>query len=147
MYRRLTLAAAVCLMLVAVNRGDDTRDDAKLIQGTWVPAAAELGGEKLANDHLKAMKLTLQDDKYTATVGSVKDVGTCKLDPAKKPKAMDIVGTEGPNKGKTILAIYELTDDTLKICYAFDGKTRPAEFKATAENKFFLVSWKRQKQK
>jgi uncharacterized protein (TIGR03067 family) len=39
-----------------------------------------------------------------------------KLDPAKKPRAMDVAGTKGPNKDKTIRAIYELTDTTLRVC-------------------------------
>src|SRR4051794_40819519 len=35
---------------------------------------------------------------------------------------MDITGTSGPNKGKTILAIYEQKGDTLRICYDLSGK-------------------------
>ena len=48
-----------------------------------------------------------------------------KLDSAKKPRAMDIVGTKGPNQGKTIPAIYEFTDTTLRVCYDLSGKARP----------------------
>jgi uncharacterized protein (TIGR03067 family) len=45
-----------------------------------------------------------------------------KVDGAAKPKAMGIVGVEGPNKGKPLLAIYEFKDDTLRICYDPQGK-------------------------
>jgi uncharacterized protein (TIGR03067 family) len=58
---------------------------------------------------------------------------------------MDITGTEGPNKGKTILAIYEITDDTLRICYDLSGKARPTEFKTTKGTKLFLVTYNREK--
>jgi RNA polymerase sigma factor (sigma-70 family) len=121
----------------------DKEEDRKIIQGTWVPAAAELGGKKLPGEGLKAMRLTLTGDKYTAQVGGQTDRGTIKLDPARKPKAMDVVGTEGPNKGKTTLAIYELTGDGLRICYDLSGKARPAEFKTKADTQLFLVTYKR----
>ena len=38
------------------------------------------------------------------------DRGTCTLDTSASPKRMTIRGTEGPNRGKTILAIYEMKD-------------------------------------
>jgi uncharacterized protein (TIGR03067 family) len=79
------------------------------------------------------------------TVGTKPDRGTCKLDPSAKPKALDITGTEGPNKGKTILAIYERDGDTLRVCYDLGGKNRPTEFKTTAGSRLFLVEYKRQK--
>ena len=34
---------------------------------------------------------------------------------------MTITGTEGPNRGKTFPAIYELKDDTLRICDDLSG--------------------------
>jgi uncharacterized protein (TIGR03067 family) len=77
-------------------------------------------------------------------VGSEPDKGTFKLDPSAKPKAIDITGTEGPNKGKTIPAIYELTDDTLTVCYNLGGKDRPTEFKTKAGTQLFLVTYKRE---
>ncbi len=66
-----------------------------------------------------------------------------KLDSSARPKALDITGTEGPNKGKTILAIYELDGDTFRVCYDLSGKSRPTEFKTKAETQLFLVSYKR----
>ena len=62
-----------------------------------------------------------------------------------KPKELDITGTDGPNKGKTILAIYERTDDTLQVCYDLSGKNRPTEFKTTEGAPLFLVTYKRDK--
>ncbi len=67
---------------------------------------------------LKTIKLVIKDDKYTVTVGEKTDQGTLKRDTKAKPMTLDIVGTEGPNKGKTILAIYELKGDTLKVTCA-----------------------------
>jgi len=76
-------------------------------------------------------------------VGKVKDEGTVKIDGTKKPKTMDIVGTEGPNKGKTILSIFEFDGDKLKVCYDLGGKNRPEEFATKDGGLQFLVTYQR----
>jgi hypothetical protein len=55
------------------------------------------------------------------------------------------VGTDGPNKGKTFLAIYELDKDSLKVCYDLSGKARPTEFKTKPDTTLFLVTYTREK--
>jgi uncharacterized protein (TIGR03067 family) len=144
---KLGCAIAVILIvsLASFGRSEGEREDAKLLEGTWLPATAELAGKDFPDDIRKTIKLTVKGDKYTVAVGDKLDQGTTKLDPTKKPKAMDIVGTEGPNKGRTILAIYELDKDTLKICYDLGGKERPTEFKTQAKTQLFLVTYKREK--
>jgi len=61
-----------------------------------------------------------------------------------QPQAMDITGTVGPNKGKTIPSIIEMKDDKMKICYGLAGQ-RPKEFKTTGQSGLYLVVYKRQK--
>jgi uncharacterized protein (TIGR03067 family) len=137
--------AAVVLMCVGSAWGDDAKEEMKMLDGTWLPMSGEAGGEKFPEEALKMITLVIKDGKYTVTVGKEIDKGTVTLDTSKKPKAMDIVGTEGPNKDKTILAIYELSGETLKVCYALDGKERPKEFKSKEGAKDFLVVYKKQK--
>ena len=131
------VAVALLVSIPSAARGDD----AKSVEGTWLAAAAELGGGKFPDEVRKSIKLVIADGNYTVTVGKNPDVGTVTVDPSKTPKTMDIVGTEGPNKGKTILAIYERTGDTLRICYDLGGKARPSEFKTTAGTRLFLVDY------
>ena len=119
--------------------------DGDTIQGTWLPSSAEIGGKTFPDEVRNTIKLVVKDDKYTVTVGKQVDQGTVKLNPAAKPKQMDIIGTDGPNKGKTFLAIYERDGDTLRICYDLSGKSRPTEFKTMANTKLFLVTYKREK--
>jgi uncharacterized protein (TIGR03067 family) len=119
--------------------------DSENVQGSWLPSAAELGGKIFPDEVRKSIKLVIKDDKYTATVGKVVDQGNIKLDPAAKPKKMDIAGTDGPNKGKTIPAIYELDGDTLRICYDLSGKSHPTEFKTKEGTQLYLVTYKREK--
>jgi uncharacterized protein (TIGR03067 family) len=119
--------------------------DGDTIEGTWLPRAAEIAGKPFPDEVRKITKLVVKGDSYTVTVGTKADKGTVKLNPKAKPKALDITGTEGPNKGKTILAIYERKGDTLRICYDLSGKQRPTEFKTTEGTQLFLVTYKREK--
>ncbi|RPI90932.1 MAG: TIGR03067 domain-containing protein [Planctomycetaceae bacterium] len=115
------------------------------IEGLWLPATAELGGKEFPEAVRETIQLEVKGDQYTVTVGKETDRGTCKLDPSAKPKGLDITGTEGPNKGKTILAIYERNGDKLRVCYDLGGKNRPEEFKTTAGTQLFLVGHELQK--
>jgi uncharacterized protein (TIGR03067 family) len=144
MLRKLFVAFALVLSFSSAAWGDDAKDDR--LQGTWLPSSAELGGQPFPEEVRKTIKLVVKDDRYTVTVGKEVDQGTVKLSPSAKPKAMDITGTEGPNKGKTILAIYERNGNTLRVCYDLSGKKRPTEFKTEAGTQLFLVEYKRQKQ-
>jgi uncharacterized protein (TIGR03067 family) len=125
-----------------------TADDAKdkdAIQGAWLPSTAELAGKPFPEEVRKTIKLVIKDDTYTVTVGKLVDKGTAKLNPSAKPKQMEVTGTDGPNKGKTFLAIYELDGDTLRICYDLSGKSHPKEFKTMEGTQLFLVTYKREK--
>ncbi len=142
----LVLPLVTTLLMVVSNavQGDGAKDP-DAIQGTWLPATAELGGKMFPDEVRKSIKLVIKDDKYTVTVGKGVDQGTIKLDPTAKPKKMDITGTDGPNKGKTIPAIYELDGDSLRICYDLSGKSHPKEFKTMEGTALYLVTYKREK--
>ena len=144
----MTPQRIVCLLLVsligAVARGD-AASDGRDMDGTWKPVAAELAGKQWAKPVLDSMKLVLKDDKYTVQVGEASDEGTVKRDPSKSPKTMDITGTNGPNKGKTFLVIYELKGDELRVCYDLSGDSRPTEFATKPATQLFLVTYRRAK--
>jgi len=142
---KLCSASALALSLSIAVAGGDAKDDDG-IQGTWLPTVAELAGKEFPEEIRKTIKLVLKGDTYTVTVGKVIDKGTVKRNPSAKPKELDITGTEGPNKDKTFLAIYELEGDTLRVCYDLSGKGRPAEFKTTTGTQLYLVTYKREKQ-
>lgn len=125
-------------------RSDDAKDGDSL-EGVWLPGAAELGGRRFPDEVRKTIKLVVKNNKYTVTIGKEVDQGTIKLNPAAKPKEMDITGTDGPNKGKTILAIYERDGDSLVVCYDLSGKNRPTKFKTSEGTQLFLVTYKREK--
>ena len=113
------------------------------LQGTWRPNSAKLGGAALPEEIRKSITLVINDDTYFVTVGTAPDKGTCKVDSTTNPKSLDITGTEGPNKGKTILAIYECSGDTLRVCYDLSGQGRPTAFKSDPGTQLFLVTYQR----
>jgi uncharacterized protein (TIGR03067 family) len=133
------------ILFAAAAWSQDAANERKLLEGAWLPTAAEMSEKGWDETTLKSMKLVIEGDKYAVTVGKAIDKGTTKIDPSKKPKTMDIMGADGPNKGKTFLCIYELNGDTLRVCYDLSGKARPSEFKTKKGELLFLVTYKRAK--
>jgi uncharacterized protein (TIGR03067 family) len=134
-------ALAFVLATVALTAlADDKSNDAKALQGMWLAEKAELSGKPFKTN----FTLKFEGEKYEVAVESL-DKGTYKIDPAAKPKTIDITGVEGANAGRKIAAIYELEGDTLRICYGLAGSPRPTEFKSPAGTRTFLVTYKRKK--
>ena len=138
----ICIAVGASLSAFAAGTPDD---DTKAVQGNWKPVKAELAGQPMTDDILKSISLKLDNGKYEVFVGDKPDKGTYTLDSATKPNSITVTGTEGPNKGKTFPAIYELKGDTLRICYDLSGAKRPTEFKSVAGTKLYLVTYVRAK--
>jgi uncharacterized protein (TIGR03067 family) len=138
----------ICLTIAAslVAFAADSPDDVKAIQGNWKPVKAELAGQAMSDALLKSISLKLDNGKYEVFVGNEPDRGTYTLDTSSNPKGMTITGTEGPNKGKTFPAIYELEGDALRICYDLSGAKRPDNFATVAGTKLYLVTYNRKKE-
>lgn len=124
------------------------KSDAQSQEGVWKPIAAVLGGMPLPAPTLKAITLKITGGNYEVTVeGEKPDKGTCTLDTSTSPRRMTIKSTDGPNRGKTFLAIYEMKDAvSMRICYDLSGTDFPKEFKAPKGTQFYLVGYRRQKE-
>ena len=147
-------ALATCVALsFAANAADEATPtklaDAKAHEGVWKPIAAVLGGAKLPPPALQAITLKITGTSYEVTIEGEKapDQGTCALDTNASPKRMTILSTNGPNRGKTFLAIYEMKNDrSLRVCYDLSGTEFPKEFKAPKGTTLYLVGYRRQKE-
>jgi uncharacterized protein (TIGR03067 family) len=143
---KLLIMKLICIALAfSVSLAAFAADDAKAIEGRWLPAKAELGGKPMPAVVLKTISLKMADGRYEVMADGHPDNGTYALDTTTKPKGMTVVGTEGPNKGKTFPCIYELNGDMLRICYNLSGNKQPADFKSVVGTKLYLVTYKRQK--
>jgi uncharacterized protein (TIGR03067 family) len=141
---------AIIVLIAAAGAGEDAaKKEWKKFNGTWIAIGLEKDGEKLAEEQIKSLKLQLilKDDKYTVKMDDkVIDSGTSKPDPTTKPKTIDVMPSEGPNKGKMIKGIYELDGDTLRVCYDLEGKGRPKAFATKADSGQVLIVYKRAKE-
>lgn len=115
------------------------------IQGKWVAVQGEMAGKPLPEALLKSIQLTIEGTQYLVQAESP-DKGEIKLGTHKSHQTMDIVGKEGPNKGKTLLAIYKTEKGKLTICYDLEGKARPSEFVTKPGSKHFLVVYEKTKE-
>lgn len=144
MIRPLCILLLVCLASSCESGGSRPRNETTPVDGTWSALAADLGGETFPEELRKTLRLVIHEGTYTVTVANRPDRGIVVLDPLKQPKTMDITGTSGPNKDKRILAIYETTGDTLRICYDLSGRSRPTGFRTEKGTQLFLVLYARE---
>jgi uncharacterized protein (TIGR03067 family) len=127
--------------------GDEaTKKDRQQMAGDWRIASHEKDGKKTPDDVLAKVKVVVTPEgKLTALEGDKKqfEANLTKIDPAKKPKEVDLAIVEGEGKGQTALGIYELEKDSFKLAYA-QGKTRPKEFASKPGSGVVLVAYKRE---
>jgi uncharacterized protein (TIGR03067 family) len=122
---------------------DAVKKDLERMRGTWVLVSLEENGKTATEARAKEFKVTIDGERYVFTVGSEVAKGYCKLDPTKKPRAMDIIHEEGPLKGKTKLAVYDFDGDLFKVAVAKPGQDRPEGFAPAAG--VLVEVWKREK--
>jgi RNA polymerase sigma factor (sigma-70 family) len=128
-------------------KAEKAKSDKDKLQGTWVAVSGEAGGKKAPDEFIQKCQVVIAGDKITLAglVRGEKEKGvegTFKLDPATKPKAIDI----GLTNREDALGIYEVAGDTLKICLVeATGNERPTEF--AGNDKQILIVLKRSKEK
>jgi uncharacterized protein (TIGR03067 family) len=146
--REIFMSAGALLVISAVSLlatgGNGAKEDLEAMQGKWRVMSLTTNGEEQPAEELKDLRLEIKGNKYLITYRGETVSRTFKLQPTKKPKAMDITYDDGPNKGKTGHTIYELDGDTLRICrHTQPEMERPKEFRAESGSNRTLIVWKR----
>jgi micrococcal nuclease len=140
-YRSILFAAVVFFAGESVHAFQEPGST----DGTWHPVTAVLGGQEFSKAVLDSIVLKVTGEKYSVTVSGTPDKGTCAIDSTTIPHRMTITGTVGPNQGKTLLAIFEVTDnEILRVCYDLTGKQFPKEFKAPDGTTHYLVEYRKE---
>jgi uncharacterized protein (TIGR03067 family) len=135
----------VAVLLAAAPAEDKSKDEEK-IQGNWTIVSREFIGQKAPEAELKALKVTIKDGTLTITDGTKKHAITYKLDPSKKPKAIDLTNLDGKDGKDLTLAIYELDDDNLKLCWSEKApEHRPTKFASDEGSAQTIIVFKREK--
>ena len=122
-------------------------DDASEVEGVWSMVRAEMDG--VAAPELVARNLTLElaCGEYRVRLNDeTTDSGTFELGGTRNGQTMLLRGSEGPNSGRTIPCIYQITGDRLRVCYSFDG-AMPTEFMTTGKRLRYLATYRRREGK
>jgi uncharacterized protein (TIGR03067 family) len=142
--RKIFIALAACLLVGADSKEDALTKEMEKLQGEWSMVSGERDGQVLPEDRVKSGKRVLKGDRITVTVaGQVFLKAKITIDPTKKPKTIDYTITDGPNKGKMQLGIYELDGDMVKFCSSPPEGERPTEFTSKEGSGRTLSVWKR----
>jgi uncharacterized protein (TIGR03067 family) len=139
-------------ILTAIASADDLKNEAikrdrQQIAGKWQIVALEINGNKSkAEDAKKLTVVNTADGRWSLrSEGNEVSKGTSTLDPTKKPKTIDFTPTDGGGNGNKYLGIYELGENSRKLCFAPAESGRPTEFSAKTGSQNILVIFQRVK--
>jgi len=148
-FMKLELYAAVLATLATMGcstttSGSDT--DADKLAGSWKCRSATVNGKPLPQEVVNQLQLNLTTKHYQTKKGDqVLFDSVYSLDTSKKPREINIVGTEGDFAGKTAQGIYVIERDDLTLCYTMPGKERPKDFENKEGSEVHLTHWYRGK--
>lgn len=120
-------------------------DDLQKLQGTWEIARSEANGTEIASEDSVGITVKIKDGAYEVVKNDSTDRGRFTINPAAEPRTMDVNVETGPVAGRNLKAIYELKDDTLRICYTVEGAERPKAFTTEQDSGHLLITYKRKK--
>jgi uncharacterized protein (TIGR03067 family) len=116
-------------------------DDREAIQGKWRLVSGAIGDSEFKDS----------DDIWTFTKTHLvyesgkKDSYT--LDPKKNPKQFDCVIVRDDQPKETMIGIYELKGDDLKISLTESDSPRPKKFEVSRDHNFFVLKRVTEKKK
>jgi uncharacterized protein (TIGR03067 family) len=145
--KRMLLVLAVGLLVAAddTKKDEAVKKDKKLLEGKWTLVSSVIEGQKAEGDDARG-EIVFTDGKFEAKdAEGIVHKGSFEIDPTKSPKTLDSIPSEGDEAGQTHYGIYELKDDSLKLCIATGGGERPTDFMADGKNGRMLLVYKRAK--
>lgn len=146
------LVGVLLTVIATIAPADDATDEAvkkdrKQIEGTWRAIALVVDGNTVMEEDARKLIVINGSDGTWSLRSEGKDIskGTSTIDPTKKPKTIDFLATEGEGKDNAYLGIYEIGENTRKLCFAPTGKARPIEFSSTPGSEHVLITFEREK--
>jgi uncharacterized protein (TIGR03067 family) len=115
--------------------------DLDRLQGAWMVGSLEMDGAAMPAG--PDARILIEGERFQSLgMGAVYE-GTVEVDARKRPKAIDMVFTAGPEKGNRSLGIYELEGDGWRLCLTVTGSTRPKTFATAPGSGLALETLKR----
>ena len=120
------------------------KEDMKQLQGNWTVVSIQVNGKDLPQEKIGDPNASVKGDEYRIHDFRLRLV----IDPTKKPKTIDMDGKDGNGKPLSMIGIYELEGDKLRICFAKPGaKERPTKTETKPDSGQSLIVYKRNKEK
>ncbi|HVU86350.1 MAG TPA: TIGR03067 domain-containing protein [Pirellulales bacterium] len=129
----VVLSAYSLTSIAAAADGDKpTPEETAAMQGAWKIESLISDGEPVAAETIRTWRRLVKNDRVTWKRGEETLVElSIQYNPRAKPMTMVSTIESGDAKGQTMLSIYELNGDELRVCFAPPGKPRPKEFSST----------------
>ncbi len=139
----LLLAAEANTMEGPEAREVESQKELLKIQGTWKFESLE-DSTKKAPTWLKKRTFFVGGPVFLVREGDkVVQGGTLRLVPWKSPRSVDAVVRKGAHEGNTMLGVYEIKGDTLKVCFDPEGEARPKKFGTKEGTQQYVAVYKR----
>jgi uncharacterized protein (TIGR03067 family) len=125
----------------AISTGDSS-DDVGKWQGTWKMVSTTYDGEPQKAD----MEWIVKGDQYTIRLDGVshEDPNMIKLDPSQKHIDVFHHWTPPGTSGGKLKGIYEVTSDSLTVCYDLTDQAYPKSFEAGRGSRQVLYQFRRE---
>ena len=120
-------------------------EELKKLQGSWQVETLEAEGSPAPAELVTNVFITVKQDEFIVFNMGTEASGTFTLDSTKHPGHIDIHCEAGPDRGKNWPGIYEITQDTMRVCYSRLGKKRPAAFSTADATGLVLINYKRKR--
>jgi uncharacterized protein (TIGR03067 family) len=139
----LLVIGIVCLVGCVATQAADPADDTKLWQGTWKMVHCTWNGEPQPGDVqwiVQGDYYLIRQDQQTHT-----DPYPFKLDASQKHIDVDHHDTPKGTWGGKLKGIYEITGDTLRVCYDLTGDRYPKSFDAGPGSRQVVYEFRRER--
>jgi uncharacterized protein (TIGR03067 family) len=127
----------------ATNRNSKNRNQ---ISGTWRVVALIVNGESMMEQDARKFTVVNGSDGTWSLRSEGREIskGTSTFDPTKNPKTINFTQTEGEAAGREFFGIYELGQNTRRMCFAPLGKKRPIEFSSAPGSEHICLTFERE---
>jgi uncharacterized protein (TIGR03067 family) len=124
--RRLSLAVLVLLLLAPADAGPPATGKAEAaelvrLKGAWKAIRLQVG-KKAVRLRATEWSITFDGDRWTMKTPDRSGGGKVRLDLAKRPPRLDLLG----RKGATLFCTYRLDQGQLRLCWWPSEKERPS---------------------
>src|SRR5262249_46091243 len=122
---------------------DAAADPLAPLQGTWEIVSFEKDGSAAPQDDIAGLTVMITGSEYKLINKDNVSKGTFSVDASKEPKQMDVQHQTESGDSQSLPSIYEVTGDTLRVCYNPEGGARPTSFTTKPDTAFISVVYKR----